>query len=86
MCSECGKYPCHPRCPNSDDDGVWGKCDKCGGEIYYGDKCIDDDDLTLCEYCIGDMGVEEFLNFSGYDFTLSDLLEWLDISIIEAGE
>ena len=85
MCSECGKYPCHPRCPNADDDGAWGRCDRCGEEIYYGDRCIDDD-LTLCECCIDDMDVTEFLRFTAYDFSTKELLDALGVEIIRAGE
>jgi len=85
MCSICRQIPCDPRCPNAPDPPVFAKCDKCGEYIYVGDECINDD-MTICRNCLDDMDAIKFLQFTGWDVSLDDILGLLDISIITAKE
>ena len=51
MCDVCGSYPCHPRCPNADEEQPVVFCVKCGEEIYENDSYYRIDNLDLCEDC-----------------------------------
>ena len=54
MCDVCGSYPCHPRCPNADEEQPVICCVKCGEEIYENDSYYRIDDLDLCGDCFGE--------------------------------
>ena len=51
MCEICRQTPCHPRCPNADDDSLY-ECDICHGGIYEGDTMYCLDDKRICQDCI----------------------------------
>ncbi len=48
ICNICMSIPCHPRCPNHEDN-VLCLCDECGNEIYHGGEYWTDDDGFI--YC-----------------------------------
>lgn len=52
MCAECGRTPCHPRCPNAGDPPIFAECDLCGYEIYDGADYYQIGDYRVCEACV----------------------------------
>ena len=53
MCNVCGFSHCKPTCPeNMDYDPVFARCDRCGGEIYFGADYYRIEDYLYCEDCI----------------------------------
>lgn len=51
MCEICGHIPCHPRCPNADEDTPVKSCNHCSEDIYENDTYYQIDGLDLCEDC-----------------------------------
>lgn len=67
MCSICYSTPCHPRCPNADEEKPVYRCSECGGSIFEGDKFFQNDIKEICEECMEEMSVEEILNLFNED-------------------
>lgn len=49
MCSECGFYPCHPSCPNAEEEIY--TCAVCKDEILAGRYAVVGDEY-ICEDCL----------------------------------
>ena len=67
MCSECGFYPCHPSCPNAEEEIY--TCAVCKDEILAGRYAVVGDEY-ICDDCLFDMngfdlaerlGITEFI-------------------------
>ena len=56
MCSECGFYPCHPSCPNAEEEIY--TCAVCKDEILAGRYAVVGDEY-ICDYCLFDMNGED---------------------------
>ena len=67
MCRECGFYPCHPSCPNAEEEIY--TCTDCGEDILSGRYASLGADEYICEDCLFDM--------SGFD--LADRLGIIEI-------
>ena len=52
MCSECGFYPCHPSCPNAEEEIY--TCAVCEDEILAGRYAVVGDEY-ICDDCLFDM-------------------------------
>lgn len=52
MCSECGFYPCHPSCPNAEEEIY--TCAVCKDEILAGRYAVVGDEY-ICDDCLFDM-------------------------------
>lgn len=61
MCNECHMLPCHPRCPNNNEDEHSGiVCDSCNEEVERGDSYyVFANGEIVCAYCIDDLSREE---------------------------
>lgn len=64
MCEICRQHPCHPACPNADEEPVIANCVDCGRELYEGDKVF----KGVCEDCMRDYSVDEVLCMCGESF------------------
>ena len=56
MCSECGFYPCHPSCPNAEEEIY--TCAVCKDEILDGRYAVVGDEY-ICDDCLFDMNGED---------------------------
>lgn len=56
MCSECGFYPCHPSCPNAEEEIY--SCAVCKDEILAGRYAVVGDEY-ICDDCLFDMNGED---------------------------
>ena len=56
MCSECGFYPCHPSCPNAEEEIY--TCAVCKDEILAGRYAVVGDEY-ICDDCLFDMNGED---------------------------
>ena len=56
MCSECGFYPCHPRCLNAEEEIY--TCAVCKDEILAGRYAVVGDEY-ICDDCLFDMNGED---------------------------
>lgn len=65
MCSVCWQIPCHPRCPNAPEPEPVKECSVCGDGIFAGDKFYDGPDGAICESCIEDLSVRDFIELIG---------------------
>lgn len=54
MCEECRRFPCHPSCPNADEETPVYYCDSCSEGIYAGDEYYPLFDERYCVDCIED--------------------------------
>lgn len=52
MCEECRRSPCHPSCPNADEEMPVYYCDSCGEGIYDGEEYYPLFDGHYCVDCI----------------------------------
>lgn len=52
MCEICRQHPCHPRCPNAEEDTQVFICSGCGDPIYEGEYYYDIMGEQFCEGCI----------------------------------
>lgn len=68
MCAMCGGYPCVSRCPNAPEPMPVYSCCKCGAGIQDGGKYYDSPDGYVCQDCIEDMTVGEFMELIGETF------------------
>ena len=57
MCSECGFYPCHPSCPNAEEEIY--TCAVCKDEILAGRYAVVGDEY-ICDDCLFDMNGADF--------------------------
>lgn len=86
MCEICRQSPCHVRCPNSSAECKPVEvCDNCKAKIYAGDKYFDEG-AVLCEHCVDNMEIGEFISLAEIDFDLSDLFEVLGLRLVTAEE
>lgn len=65
MCSICLTSPCHPRCPNASDQVAVKTCSRCTEGIWEGEEYMDSDNGPICEECLAEMTVKEYLDFVG---------------------
>ncbi len=65
MCSMCPMTLCHPRCPNAPELAAAKICSRCAEEIMEGEKYLDSDEGPICEGCLSDMTVKEYLEYVG---------------------
>lgn len=72
MCAMCGSYPCMNRCPNAPEPVPVHKCSKCGYGIMDGEKYYDGPKGPICEDCIEDMTVKEFMELIGETFSTAE--------------
>ena len=56
MCSECGFYPCHPSCPNAEEEIY--TCAVCKDKILAGRYAVVGDEY-ICDDCLFDMNGED---------------------------
>ncbi len=61
MCDICRQIPCHPACPNAPEPKPVMHCGKCGKGLYAGDRHYE----GICESCLGDMDISEWLELFG---------------------
>lgn len=72
MCDLCLSIPCHPRCPNAPEPAAVYSCCECGGGIQNGGKYYDSPEGYICEDCIEDMTVREFMELIGETFSTAE--------------
>lgn len=72
MCRVCMHTPCHPRCPNASEPAAVYECCKCGCGIYDGDRFYYSLCGYVCEDCIEDMTVKEFMELIGEMFSTAE--------------
>lgn len=72
MCSMCLSIPCHPRCPNAPESVAVHRCYKCGVGIFEGEKYLDSSKGQICEDCLDDMTVEEWLELLGESLAIAE--------------
>lgn len=72
MCSMCLRTPCHPRCPNAPEPVAVHRCFKCGVGIFEGEKYLDSSAGQICEDCLDDMAVEEWLELLGESLSIAE--------------
>ena len=65
MCSVCLKFPCHPQCPNAPEPAAVRICSRCSLGIMEGERYLDSNGGPICEECLSDMTVKEYLKFVG---------------------
>lgn len=72
MCAMCGNSPCVNRCPNALEIKPVYKCSKCGDGIAEGEKYYDSPKGEICETCIDNMTVYEFMELIGEILTTAE--------------
>ncbi len=65
MCEICRSTPCRSQCPNAPEPTPVFQCCKCKEGIFEGESYLDSSSGQLCETCLDDMTVYEFLEFTG---------------------
>lgn len=65
MCNVCFMTPCHSGCPNAPESTPIFRCCRCKEEIFEGEQYLCLPNGELCEACLEDMTVNEFLEFTG---------------------
>lgn len=76
MCNICLRNPCDARCPNSEDPEPLYSCGICGEGIFDGDHFYDSPEGYICEQCITDMTVTEFMELIGETFKIAEVKGW----------
>lgn len=61
----CFMTPCHPRCPNAPEPIAVRICSRCADGIMEGEAYLDSDKGPICEGCLSDMTVKEYLEYMG---------------------
>ena len=59
--------------PNIKPSSIVYHCDKCGAPIKIGDRYINADGDSYCEYCIENMTKNEILELCGLRFAIADI-------------
>lgn len=72
MCAVCGQNPCNPRCPNAPEPEAVTRCSRCGEEIMPGYKYMALCDGDICEECLEDFSVEDWLELIGEDLIVAE--------------
>lgn len=72
MCSLCLQYPCSSGCPNAPEPEPIYVCDRCGYGIFEGEKFFDSPDGYICEDCIKEMTVADFMELTGNEFRTAE--------------
>lgn len=65
MCSTCFMTLCHPRCPNAPEPVAVKTCSRCADGIMECEAYLDSDEGPICEGCLSDMTVKEYLEYVG---------------------
>lgn len=65
MCAICGRDPCHPGCPNAEEDEPVLSCSICGDGIYEGDEYFDSLNGAACLQCLMAMNGLDCLDLVG---------------------
>ncbi len=65
MCEICLSTPCRSQCPNAPEPTPVLQCSRCEEDIFEGEQYLCLPDGPLCETCLEDMTVYEFLEFTG---------------------
>ena len=65
MCSMCLMIPCHPRCPNALEPMAVKICSRCSDGIVEGETYLDSDEGPICEQCLSDMTLKQYLEYVG---------------------
>ncbi len=65
ICEICLVSPCHPGCPNAAEETAIKICCRCRGGILEGEEYLDSDEGPICEDCLSDMTLKEYLDFIG---------------------
>lgn len=65
ICEICLVSPCHPGCPNASEEIAIKVCCRCRGGILEGEEYLDSDEGPICEDCLSDMTLKEYLDFIG---------------------
>lgn len=71
MCSECGRSPCHPSCPNAIPEEPVAICPHCDEPIYSGDAVYELRGELYHEDCVHDMYVVELLSMLGVEIEVA---------------
>ena len=69
MCEICRMVPCHPRCPNAEEDKGVTKCVKCHEWIFADEKTYDTGFGLVCMECLKAMDVYELFDLLDVKFT-----------------
>ena len=72
ICAICLATPCHSGCPNAPESVPAYECCKCGYGIHSGERYYDSPDGYVCEDCVEDMTVREFMELIGETFTKTE--------------
>ncbi len=59
--------------PNVKPSSIVCRCEKCGSPVQIGDRYINADGDSYCEYCIENMTKNEVLELCGLRFTIADI-------------
>ncbi len=73
MCEICGQIPCHPSCPNADEELPVERCVECGEGIYSGEKYFASCIGPICQICMEDKTVDEILESMGEKMTVAEV-------------
>ena len=65
MCEICLSTPCRSQCPNAPEPIPVFQCCRCEEDIFEGESYLDSPSGQLCEACLDDMTIYEFLEFTG---------------------
>lgn len=72
MCSMCLAVTCHLGCPNAPEPVPVYECCKCGYGIFGGERYYDSPGGYVCEDCVDDMTVREFMELIGETFSTAE--------------
>lgn len=61
----CFMTPCHPRCPNAPEPIAVRICSRCADGIMEGETYLDSEEGPICEGCLSEMTVKEYLAYVG---------------------
>ena len=66
ICLNCHIGSCDPRCPEAPEPKPIGRCCRCGGPVYPGERAYRADLDLLCEGCATPEEIAEMLNWDGW--------------------
>lgn len=76
MCAICLMNPCHPSCPNAPDPEPIHTCVWCKEAIFAGGGYMETPDGIVCEECIREMSILEFMEMIGEKFHIAEKEEF----------
>ncbi len=71
ICDICLTNPCYPGCPNAAEEAAVETCCRCHDGILEGEEYLDSDEGPICENCLSDMTLKEYLDFVGEKCTIA---------------